>query len=161
MMYGFITALAIIIVNLILYITGNAFRSWSQYISYIPFLLGIILNANAFSKANDNFVSFGNVFRSCFKASAIITLCVLAWSFISLAIFPDIVEKAMEMAREGMVKRGMSDEQIEKGMGFMAKSFKLFMAMGVIFWEMLMGAIFSLIGAAVAKKKGNAPIQTV
>lgn len=160
-MYGFITVLAMIIVNVALYVSGLAFQPWAQYVSYIPFLIGLILNANAFSKANDHYVTFGNVFGSGFKATALIILCLLVWSFLSMyLIFPDMKAKAMEMAQEGMVKRGLSDEQIEKGMEMMKKSFNLFMVAGVVFGTLIVGAIFSLIAAAIAKKKGN-PNPTV
>jgi len=152
--YGFVTALAIIIVNLVLYVTGNAFNSWAQYVGYVPFLIGLILNANAFSKANEEGVTFGKLFASCYKACAIITLVVLAWSYIAFAIFPDMMDKGMEMARQKMSERGnISQEQMDQGMEMTRKYFKVFMAMGIIFGYMFVGAIFSLIGAGLAKKK--------
>jgi hypothetical protein len=156
-MYGFITAVAMIIVNLILYISGVGFEPWAQYVGYIPFLIGLILNGMAYSKANDGLVKFGNVFGSCFKSCAIITLCVLVWSFIAIMIFPEMKEKGMEIARESMAKRGMSDEKIEQGIEMTKKYFSLFMAMGIVFGYMFYGAIFSLISAAIAKKDNSSP----
>ena len=158
--YGLVIALAMIVVNVILYVTGLAFKPGMQYISEIPFLVGLILNAQAFSKANDGYVTFGQVFSSCFKASAIITLILLVWGFISSAIFPEMQEKALEMARENMEKQGkMSDEQIQTALDMTQKYFKLFMVAGVVFGTMFFGAIFSLIAAATAKKKGVPPVM--
>jgi hypothetical protein len=155
--YAVITAIVMIIVGVGLYVGGLAFTSWAEYVGLVPFLIGIILNAVAFSKANDEFVTFGNVFGSGFRATALITIIMLVWSFISILIFPEMVTKGMEMAREGMLKKGMSDDQIDNAMNMARKYFKLFMIMGVIFRYVFWGVIFSLIGGAIAKKKGNNP----
>lgn len=153
--YAFVTALVMIIIGLVLHLADLSYEAWVQWLSYGIFLVGIITNAVAYSKANDGFVSFGNVFSSGFKASAIITLVMLAWSFISIMIFPEIVERGMEMTRERMENQNMSEEQLEQGMAMSQKYFKLFMTMGIVFGFMVAGALFSLIGAAIAKKKGN------
>ena len=154
-MYGFLTALAMIIVNIVLYIAGLAFEPWAQWVSYIPFVIGIVMNAMAFSKANDEYVTFGNVFSSGFKASSIIALTMLVWSFIFMMIFPEMKDKAMEMTRERMAHQQVSDEQADQAIEMTKKYFTVFMVAGVIFGTLFFGAIFSLVGAAIAKKKGD------
>lgn len=161
LMYGSLTGLAIIIIMVILYVAGLAFKPWAQWVGYVPFLIGLILNAQAYSKANDNYVTYGNVWGSCFKASAIITLVVLAWSFISMFIFPEMKEKGMEIARERMTQKNMSDEQIDQALEWTKKFFIPAMIAGVIFGYMIMGAILSLIAAAIPKKKGDGMPPTV
>ncbi len=160
--HGLLLAIAMIIINVILYVAGLSFdaeSSWTSYVAYIPFLIGIILNAVAFSKANDANVTFGNVFSSGFKASAIATLVLLGWSLLSaLVIFPEMKDKALEVAANQMAQNpDMTDEQIETALGMTKKLFVPFMIGGVVFGTMFFGAIFSLIGAAVAKKNGSKP----
>ncbi|MCB0696923.1 MAG: DUF4199 domain-containing protein [Chitinophagaceae bacterium] len=153
--YGLVTALAMIIVNVIFYVTGLTFKTgWAGYVQYVPFLIGIILNAQAYSKANDANVTYGSVFTSGFKSSAITALVLLAWTFLSVyLIFPEMKDKSMEMAAEQMAKNpNMTDEQIEMGLEMTKKFFIPFMVGGVIFGTMFFGAIFSLIGAAFAKR---------
>ena len=87
-MYGFITGIIMVIVGLVLYLSGLAFKPGMRYIYLIPFLAGIILNAIAYSKANNGAVTFGNVFGSCFKATMIITLVSIAWSILSNYVLP-------------------------------------------------------------------------
>lgn len=152
MAYGLVIALAMIIINVVLYVLGMSLQSWSQYISYVPFLIGIILEARAFSASKDGYVTFGQVFGSAYRACAIITLITLVWSFIFLMIFPDMIDKAMEMAREKMEQNGQG-ANVDMAMDFTRKYFKIFMVAGVIFGTMFWGAIFSLIGAAIAPKK--------
>jgi len=155
MKYGLFTGIAIIFIGLILHITNLSFQPWAQWVMYIPFLIGLILNAQAFAKANENRVTYGNVFSSCFKASAIITIIVLAWSLLSLVIFPELREKGMEIAQQRMAEKGMSEEQIEQGLEMSKKYFIPFMIGGVIFGYMIIGAIFSAVAAAFPKKLGN------
>lgn len=157
--YSVVTAIVMILIGVGLYLGNMSFNNWSQYVALLPFLIGVILNAVAFSKANNEYVTFGNVFGSGFKMTALITLIMIIWGFISIAIFPDILVKGMDMAREAMVKRGMSDDQIDKGMEMTKKYFKVFMIMGLIFHYVIFGVIFSLIGGAIAKKKGNNPFE--
>lgn len=152
MMYGFITAIVMVILGVILYITNLSFKPGMQYIVYIPFLIGIIMNASAYSKANNADVTFGNVFSSGFKASAIITIVSIVWSIIFIMIFPEMKEKAFEMARQQMEAKNMSEEQMDQAVEMTKKFFTPFMIAGVLFMYMLAGAIFSLIGAAIAKK---------
>ncbi len=157
-MYGFITGIAMVIVGLIVYLLGAAFKPGMQYISYIPFLIGIILNGIAFSKANDGYVTFGNVFGSCFKATMIVTIVIITWSVASMYIFPEMKDKAMEMARAEMAKNPkMTDEIMDTSMNMMKKYWNVFLIAGAIFGTLFFGAVFSLIGGGIAQKKGTQP----
>lgn len=155
--YGLFTGLAIMILGLILYVLDMSFKPWAQYLVYIPFLVGLVMNAHAYSKANDGYVTFGQTFASGFKAASIATLIAIVWALVSSYIFPEMMDKAMDAARENMVKQGQSDEDIEKAIQMTSKYFKVFMIAGVLFMYMFVGAIFSLIAAAMAKKKGEMP----
>src|SRR5690348_11096686 len=156
MVYGLFTAIAAIILGLVLHFTGLSFEPWAQWVTLGVLLVGLILNGMAFSKENDAVVTFGQVFSSCFKATAIYTLILIVWSFISLMIFPDIMEKGMQIAEERMTSQGLSEEQIDKAMEMTRNNFKVFMVGGILFMTMFWGAIFSLLSAAVAKKNPNA-----
>ncbi|MCW3120569.1 MAG: hypothetical protein JWQ38_61 [Flavipsychrobacter sp.] len=160
-MYGFVSGMGLVIVSLIIYVTGMAFKPGMSYISYIPFLIGIILNAIAYSKSKDGFVTFGNVFGNCFKACLIVTIIVVAWAVASTSLFPEMKEKAFEIARESMAKNPkMTDEAMDSGMSIMKKFYIPMMIAGSLLSTLFYGAIFSLIGAMVAKKKGAPPITS-
>lgn len=160
--YGFITGLVIVIIQMSLYLSGLTFRADMKYVSYlpfIPFLIGIIMNAKAYSKAHDGFVTFGNVFGNCFKAVMIVTLVMVAWSVISMNIFPEMKEKALAMARDEMVRQNkMNDEQMDTALNITRKYWNVIMIAGGLFTNLLFGAILSLIAAAVVPKKGAQPL---
>lgn len=158
LIYGLITGIVSVIIGLIVYLTGQAFKPGMQYISVIPFLAGIILNAIAYSKANDGAVTFGNVFGSGFKASVVVMVIFLVYSIISLYAFPDIKEKTLEIARESMAKNPkMTDETMDTAMAMTMKLWGVFYIGGAIVGSLIYGAIFSLIGGAIAKKNAVRP----
>jgi hypothetical protein len=161
--YGFVTGFTMVIFGLILYLTGLSFRPDMKYVTYLsmlPFIIGIVMNGIAFSKANDGFVTFGNVFGSCFKASMIVTIVAVGWGIISMIIFPEMKEKALEMAHDNMVKQKMTDEQIDTAINISKKYWNVIMIAGGIFGNLFWGALFSIIGAGVAKKKGAQPFPS-
>ena len=155
LMYGGLTGLAMVIIGLILYVSGMAFEPWAQWVNYIPFLIGLILNAQAYTKANEHYVTYGNVWASGFKASSIVTLVLLAWGIISMLIFPEMRENGMELARDRMANENMSDEQIDQALEWSEKVFFPLMIAGILFGTMFFGAILSAIAAAIPKKKGD------
>lgn len=160
--HGFVIGLAMVVIGLIEYVTGMAFKSGFQYIAYIPFLAGLILNARAFAKANDGFVTFGNVFGSGFKATMIVTIVMVAWALTTLLIFPEMKTKALEMSREQMAKNPkMTDEQLDAALKITMKFWNTIVVASSILGTMFFGAIFSLIAAGAVPKKGPKPIGDV
>lgn len=152
--YAAVTGLALIVIQVVLQIAHHTYHPALKYLIYIAFFVGILLNAIAFSKANDADITFGQAFTSCFKATAIVGLISFLWAFIMPMLFPGMYEEALEQARIEMEKAGtLSDEQIEMGLNFS----KTFMKAPVLqFLSLVMivivGLFFSLIAAAIAKK---------
>ncbi len=157
--YGFITALAMIVLFAILEVAKLSENKGVQFIGWIVFLGGLILNARAFSKANDADITFGQAFGSCFKASAIIAIVLFAWTFIMFMVFPSMETRILDKAQEGMMNGKMSEEQVDKAMTMTRKFFKIFAAGGTLIFTLIEGAIFSLIAAAIAKKQPRQQIM--
>jgi len=159
--YGFIAGIIMVVINLVLYITGVTLKpgmQWVAWIAYIPFLVAIIMNANAYSKANNGNITFGNAFGSCFKCSMIVAIVIVAYSIATIFIFPDMKDRILAMQREQLAKNPkMTDEMIDTSLNMIKKSWNLILILGAVFGTMLTGTIFSLIGAAVAKKNPVMP----
>lgn len=156
--YGLVSGILMVIVGVIIYLTGKAFVMGMQYVAYIPLLGGIIMNGIAYSKANDGYVTFGNVFGSCFKMSMIVGILMVGWSLLSVFLFPEMKDKAIEMARQQMAKNPkMTDEIMDMSLNYTRKYWNVILVAGSIFGALFYGAIFSLIAGAVATKKGERP----
>jgi hypothetical protein len=68
-------------------------------------------------------------------------------------------EKIFEMQQAKMEESGIDDSKLEQATTMMKKYFMIFLVIGVIFGTLIWGCIASLIGAAVAKKKKNNPLD--
>lgn len=120
-------------------------------------LIGGIIWANLnFAQQMDGNVTFGQVFRHGFKETALVAGIMGLWVALSLTVlFPESLDRAMEIQRTAMLEQGMSENEVDKAL-VLGK--KMAVPMGTIVSVILyiiVGAIGSLIGAAVAKKNPN------
>jgi formate hydrogenlyase subunit 3/multisubunit Na+/H+ antiporter MnhD subunit len=157
---GLIIAAILVVYSILLQFMGLSQNQSMGWISYIILLGGIIVFVNLYGKAKDHQVTFGNLFSYGFKATAIITLIMVLFILIFFIVFPEYKEKMIESMREGMEQQGtMSDDQIDDFMEKFQNSFLLISAGGVLFMYLVLGAIGSLIGAAITKKQPRSPFE--
>ena len=155
-----IIAAILIIYTIILQFSGNQQNMGLAWLSYLFILAGLVVFINLYGKALHNQVTFGNLFSYGFKTTAFLALIMIAFTVVFFLIFPDIKEKMFEMTRQKMEEQGkMSDEQIDKGLEIWRKMFWVFTIGGIILFYAIIGAIGSLIGAAVTKKKPVNPLD--
>ena len=157
---GTIIAAVIIIYSLLLNILGKGQDKTLGWIAYILFVAGLILFINLYGNAKNNEVTFGNLFTYGFKTTAFSTLLIILCLVIIILFLPDFKQKILDGMRKGMEDQGkLSDEKIDEFVGTFSRNFMLFVVGGAIFMYLLTGAIGSLIGAAVTKKKPVNPLD--
>ena len=158
---GLIIGLVIVVCFLAFYFAGYAFNK--SAISYLPVLLFaaiVIISIIQWSKANDYNVTFGSCFAYGFKATAIASLIIAAFTLIFILSFPDYKEQFVAFMSSEMEKNNdITDEQKEQGLQMMGKFFTLSAVGGGLIMNLIVGAIAALIGAAVAKKNPRDPFQ--
>ncbi len=151
---GFIIALILIIFGLIIYFTGLYENKSLQYIQYAILIAGIIWSCTSYASQLNGNVTFGNIFAHGFKTTAVIIVLICIWTFVSLKfLFPEMTDKIISEARKGMEEKNMSDADIDRALTLTRDYFMPFAIGGIILMFCLFGAVASLIGAAVAKKK--------
>lgn len=156
---GLIISLILIVVGLIIYFAGLTQNKGIQFSQYVVLGGGIIWACTSYAKGLNGNVTFGNTFAHGFKVTAAITAIIAVYTFVAFKfIMPDVIDLAIDEAQKGMTEKGaMTKEQIEQGIEMTRKFFIPFAIAGVIVMFLIFGVIFSLIGAAVAKKN---PTQT-
>ena len=146
--------------SIIIYVFNLYTTQWLSWISYAILIGGIIYGNILFANQNDNNVSFGNIFAHGFKTTAVVIVISVLYTVLSLFIFPDMVDKIIEISRTAMAKNPqMTDEMIDQAITSTKKLFLPFAIAGAIFGTGFLGAIGSLIGAAVAKKNPVDPFK--
>ena len=156
---GLIIGAIMIIFSLVVEFAGLQQITGVPLIGYGIIMASLILFITMYGKARNNQVTFGNLFSYGFKTTAVLMLIMIFFTIIFFLLFPDIKEKIFELTRQKMEERDMSDDEIEKGLSLWKRMFWVFTIGGIALVYAVVGAIASLIGAAITKKKPISPID--
>ena len=113
----------------------------------------IVLSCVNFSKINGGDVTFGQVFANGFRTTAVITVLFALVYVIFYLLVPDYKETMIEFSIQQQSASGATADQTAQGREMMEKYFLPFAVGGIVFFDLLIGVVASLIGAAIAKKK--------
>jgi uncharacterized BrkB/YihY/UPF0761 family membrane protein len=157
---GLILGAVMCVYSIALNFTGNGQNKALGWVGYLIFAVLLIVFIGMYGKSKDNYVTFGNLFSYGFKATAIATLLIILFIVVFFLLFPEYKEKILDTMQKAMEDQGkLTDDQIEKFVSGFRNNFLLFVGGGALFFYLLCGAIASLIGAAVTKKKPVNPIS--
>ncbi|HVV54503.1 MAG TPA: DUF4199 domain-containing protein, partial [Mucilaginibacter sp.] len=124
-----------------------------KYLALIPFVVFLLLTQQEYKKQLGGYLTFGEGFSSGFRFAIFTGLMVGVFTYLYLAILsPEVMEKAVEQAREQLEAKGMSSDDIDKAIGITRKLGPIFGAIGAAIFDVVIGAIGALIGASIFKK---------
>jgi hypothetical protein len=130
------------------------------WINVVIVIGGLILFIMLYGKALHDQVSFGNLFAYGFKSTAMYILITIVFSVIIFLVNPQMKEKALESARQGMRENGdLTDGEINRRMEVVGRMFWVSTIGSLLLINAVVGAIGSLIGAAITKKKPFNPLD--
>lgn len=156
---GLILALIQVVLSITTYVLIEDMQKQQAFgwVTYALIVGGIVWACFTYAKDQDHNVTFGNVFSHGFKVTMVMTLIVLAYSILAITvIFPEMKEKALNVAREQMMKDSkITETQIEQAIEMTKKFFFPFVIGGAIIVNLFWGAIGGLLGAAIVKKNPN------
>ncbi|MBP6660852.1 MAG: DUF4199 domain-containing protein [Chitinophagales bacterium] len=154
--FGIITGLVSIILSLVFYFINVEYDSWSRYVSILISMILVFIGVKNIAAENANkLISF----VSLFKAGMLITLILAIISIVYFFIYTnfintDFMDGLMQVQKEQMADKGLSEEKIETAMEMAQKfSSPIFMTITSFFTFIVIGAISSAIGAAIYKKE--------
>jgi hypothetical protein len=159
---GLIIAALLVIYSIIVNFMGLTQQKALGLLQYALIIGGLTYFVTQWGKAHDYTLSFGNLFAYGFKATAVFTIINIVFLIIFFLVFPEMKEKTFDMARQQMENNpNVSEDQIEQGIDIARRFFWVGLVGGTMFFMILIGAIGSLIGAAVTKKRPNNPFDQV
>jgi hypothetical protein len=156
--YAIITALAMFIFSIILYITNMYLNQSLNWFSYAIMLAGLIFAVkDRRDKDLGGYITFGEAFKTGFLFSIITGVIGTVFSLIMMTfIAPDMIGEILKKAESDMINKGLPDEQIKVAMDWTRTLTKpLWMAILGLFASAFFGAILSLIVAAIFKKDNH------
>ena len=153
--YAIITALAMFIFSIIMYITGMYLNNGMNWITYIIMLAGLVFAVkDRRDKDLGGFISFGEGFKTGFVFCLLTGAMGAVFGLIMMNfIAPDMVDEILNKAEADMINKGVPDSQIEVAMEWTRKFMTpVWMVVWTLVMSALVGAILSLIVAAIFKK---------
>jgi hypothetical protein len=151
--WGIISAIFSIIFSTILYITDLWMNPWLVSTSYVILTICIFMSMKEYKSLNNGFLNYGEGLGLGTLLSAVAGVFSSTFNYVyTTFVDTSINQKILDIQREGMEKRGMSEEQIEQFMEISAN----FMSPGIVFLSNILSIIFigfiiSLIIAAIQK----------
>src|SRR5690349_13619846 len=149
LMAGLLISLILIVIDLVGGFTHLKYETWWGWIGGVVMLIAIIMFCISWANQKNNLVTFGNVFGYGFKASAVIAVIILIYSFLSMyVIFPETSDIIMDTPRKKMEAAGnLSEDQMDQALAMTKK----FLVLGPIFggiFTLIIGIIGGLLGGA-------------
>jgi len=152
-----VIALISIVYTLIMHLSNLDDNKVLSVLGSLIFVVAIIIVCIQYSKSQNGNVTFGNLFSYGFKTSAAIALIMIVWTVLMFeVIFPNLEDEALQKSTQTMIQKGIPQDQIDKGIEMSRKFFMTFLIGGSILTYAILGAISSLLGAAIAKKNPQA-----
>lgn len=129
-----------------------------RYISYIFFIAFLLLGQKEFKDQLGGFITFGQAFVEglLFAVFSGIMAAIFTYIYFSF-LSPSVWDQAMAASQQKLEAAGnLSSAQIESAMTITKKYGIIIATVGIMIGTPIMGAIVSLIGAAIFKKERSA-----
>lgn len=154
--YGVYLGIASILLNLILYATGNLIemQSISGFIGIALMIVFIVLGIKKFKFENGTFLSFGQAVKIGVGIAIISAVLGIIYNLIFMNfIEPDFQNQMVEVQRQAWQEANMTSEQIDAAESMMRKfqNPAITSAIGIVVAAFL-GFVISAIAGAIMKK---------
>jgi len=152
---GAILGVSLVIYSLILYMTNLMFITALGYVSYLIMIGGIVLAIKNYREQEQGFINYGRAVGVGMLTIAFAAIIVAIFVYLLYTIIdPGLIEKSLEVARNKMAAKNLSDDQIETAINITKKFMTPgFLVISTILGNAFMGLIFSLVIAAFMKKE--------
>jgi hypothetical protein len=155
MLSGVYLAIALILLSVIFYVTGNTFSKTAQYLSYPIIIAGIIWGQMSYKKELGGISTYGQILLAGLLTMVFASVISSIYTYVLYTVIdPTLQEQMRIFTEEQMMAQGkVSEEQMEMALKMAAKFQTpiMLLVMG-IFGGAFVGLIVSLITAIFIKK---------
>lgn len=158
---GIYVGIALILLSVVYYVTGNTFAKSAQWVSYAVMLVGIVLAQLGYRKSLGGFMTYGQglgigVLTMLFASLLSGIYTILLYEVID----PSLKEQLRLFTEEQMLKRGLPEEQLNAAVDVATKmQSPVMMFVMSLFGGTLVGLIMSLITSIFIKKNPTEDIE--
>jgi len=155
--YGLLLGFVGILISVLNFTFGNAYKPhWSiNVISIAILIVIIILGIKKLKDTNNGLLSLGEAIKTGIGIAFVAALLSAIYMFIfAKFIEPNFIDNIIDFNRQNMLDKmpDISDEILTKQAEMTKKFFYVFALGGVLFFNLFLGFIISLIGGLIMKK---------
>ena len=158
---GLLIALAVIVFSMVVtFTTGADAEAGGGWIAYVIIIAGLVYFIQRYGKAIGYQASFGDYFSYGFKSTTMVVLLFVIFLIVLAFTKPEIKQNVLDATRLELEKqKNFTDKDVENVMEMTNKYFWVVFIGTSVFFFALVGAVGSLIGAAVTKKLPKNPFE--
>ncbi|MCC8410069.1 DUF4199 domain-containing protein [Mucilaginibacter sp. UR6-1] len=128
-----------------------------RYLNMVLLIVFILLTQKEYRDVQGGFITFGKAFSVGFRFAVFAGLLGAVFVFLYTKVLaPDVFARSLDKAESDMVAKGMTDDQIETAMNITRKYGQIIGAFFAAIGTAVIGAVISLVGAAILKKERSA-----
>ncbi len=155
--YGLLLAFVGIVISLINFSFGNVYKPhWSvQVISTIAIVVLVVLGIKKFKESNEGLLKLGEAIKIGLGITFIAAIISIIYFYLfANFIEPNFLHNIIEVNRQNLIDKmpDVSDEMLTKQAEMTQKYFYVFTFGGIIFFNLFLGFIISLISGLIMKK---------
>jgi len=156
--YGAILGLIMIIYTVLLYVMDQSFNRFLPYLNYVFLAIIVFYGAKSYrDNSLDGFINYGRALGISMIIVGVAAIISSVYFFVHISVVDtEYVTKLLMTVEEGMLEKGMPDDQIEMAVSVQKKMMKpgilsVLSFLGIAFW----GLVISLITSIFVKKQGD------
>ena len=155
--YGLLLAFVGIIISLINFSFGNIYKPhWSvQVVSTLALVAFIIFGIKKLKETNESLLTLGEAIKTGIGITFVAAIISIIYFYVfAKFIEPNFVHNIIEVQRQTMLDRmpNISDEMLTKQAEMTQKYFYIFTFGGILFFNLFLGFVISLITGLIMKK---------
>ena len=161
---GIFTSLLMVLYSLLLYFLDQSLNKVLPSLGFLIFIVGLYLGIRSFrDTGRGGFLSYGQVLGAGTVMSLYVAIITAVFTYLFYAVIdPDLIVKMKDIQREILMRRGISDEQIERSLKIVAWTktpwaLAAFSLVGTVFW----GFIITLVEGIFLKREPENPFAEV
>jgi hypothetical protein len=160
--YGLFLGIALVLVSVVFYATGNTFAQSAQFISYGVMIAGIVIAQLQFRKLQGNIMTYGQALGIGVLTMLFASVITGFFTYLLYAVIdPSLQEQLRLSIEEQIVKQGrVPEDQIDTAVEIASKFQKppMMFLMG-IFGGTFIGLIISLLTSIFTQRKPSADFE--
>lgn len=158
LMYGLMTAAAVIVLDLIFYVMEVPMETFNiRLLGMVAYIGGMVWGASVYKKEIGNgFMTYGKAFSVSYIIAIITALIVSIYTFVFVEFFdPSIIAEILDKSEQTMLDQGnMTDAQIDQALEFTAKfTSPIMMGIMAFITSAIIYAIVALVSSIFVKKE--------